>query len=111
MNAVVNVRNENVSARSRRIVFVVDEGPVAVIREIRFEGNRIFTDDELLSQLKIVTVMSHDVFDRATLDEDLKNVIKFMRSRGYLKSKILEPRLESLNGNLTITVRVEEGRP
>ena len=110
MNAIVDVRVEDVSARAKRITFVVDEGPPAVVREIQFEGNQVFTDDELRSRLQLVTEMSHDVYDRATLDYDLYHVRNFMRSRGYLKARILEPKLQSLNGNVTITLPVEESR-
>jgi outer membrane protein insertion porin family len=110
MNAHVEVRIENASAKSRRITFVVYEGPPAVIREIHFKGNKVFSEDALLSQLQLVTVMSHDVYSRSTLEYDLNNPRNFMRSRGYLQARILEPKLNVLNGNLTIIVPVEEGR-
>jgi outer membrane protein insertion porin family len=88
----------------------VEEGPPAVIREIKFEGNKVLTDDELRSQLKLVSEMSHDVFDRPTLEYDLIKVRNFMRSRGYLKAKVLDLKLTALNGNFTVVVPVEEGK-
>jgi len=110
MNAQVEFRIESVSAKSKRIRFIVDEGPPTVIRDIQFEGNKVFTDDELLSQLELVTVMSHDVYDRATLEYDLNKPRNFMRSRGYLQARILEPKLNAVNGNLTISIPVDEGK-
>lgn len=110
MNANVEVRVEDISAKSKRITFVVDEGPPAVIREIRFEGNRYITDDDLRSHLESVSEMSHDVFDRARLVSDLIKLSGFMRSRGYLDARITEPKLHSFNGNLTIILNIKEGR-
>lgn len=110
MNASVDVRIVDISAKSKRIVFVVDEGPPAVIREIKFEGNKVFSDDELRSQLQLFTEMSHDVYDRARLEYDLNNPRNFMRSRGYLQARILERKVTSLNGNVTIVIPVEEGK-
>ncbi len=107
-NASVDIREDEVSATSTAITFVVAEGDKVRIVEIDFEGNKIFGDGTLRSQLKLVKesgliarFRGQDILDRAKLDYDLNNVRNYMRSKGYLQARTGEPRVEGLGKRRT----------
>jgi outer membrane protein insertion porin family len=107
-NASVEIREDEVSATSTAITFVVSEGDKVRIVEIDFEGNKIFGDGTLRSQLKLVKesglisrFRGQDILDRAKLDYDLNNVRNYMRSKGYLQARTGEPRVEGLGKRRT----------
>ncbi len=107
-NATVEIREDEVSATSTAITFVVNEGDKVRIVEIQFEGNTIFSDGKLRSQLKLVKesglisrFRGQDILDRAKLDYDLNNVRNYMRSKGYLQARTGEPRVEGLGKRRT----------
>ncbi|HVF56546.1 MAG TPA: outer membrane protein assembly factor BamA [Pyrinomonadaceae bacterium] len=108
-NAVVNVDTEEVSQTSVAITFNVEEGERVRVVEIDFEGNQIFKDGELRSQLKLVKeaglisrFRGQDILDTQKLEYDLKvNVTNYMRSKGYLEARTGEPRVEGLGERRT----------
>ena len=107
-NATVEIREDEVSATSTAITFVVKEGDKVRIVDIQFEGNQIFSDGKLRSQLKLVKesglisrFRGQDILDRAKLEYDLNNVRNYMRSKGYLQARTGEPRVEGLGRRRT----------
>ncbi|MBV9960121.1 MAG: hypothetical protein JO360_16970, partial [Acidobacteria bacterium] len=107
-NATIEIREDEVSATSTAITFVVNEGERVRIVEIQFEGNTIFSDGKLRSQLKLVKesglisrFRGQDILDRDKLDYDLNNVRNYMRSKGYLQARTGEPRVEGLGRRRT----------
>ena len=67
---------------------------------IRFEGNKIFSSDELRGQLEysrgLVSVPRGRTKDnlRRFVDEDLRLVTFYIRSKGYLQARFAEPRIQ-----------------
>jgi len=107
-NATIEIREDEVSATSIAITFVVDEGDKVRIVEIQFEGNSVFKDGTLRSQLKLVResglisrFRGQDILNLAKLDYDLNNVRNYMRSKGYLQARLGEPRVEGLGKRRT----------
>jgi len=98
-NAKVSVKDEEVSATSTAITFVVDQGNRSRIVDIEFEGNQIFKDGELRGQLQLVRetglisrFKGQDILDLRKLQYDLrKNVQSYMFSKGYFQARIGEP--------------------
>ncbi|MEP6900630.1 MAG: POTRA domain-containing protein, partial [Actinomycetota bacterium] len=103
-NAKVTIKEEEVSATSTAITFNVDQGYRSRIIEIDFEGNSVFKDGELRSQLKLVQetgIISRfkglDILDLRKLEYDLrKNVQSYMFSKGYFQARIGEPQITGL---------------
>ena len=102
-NASVSVSDTEVSATSTSINFLISEGRRVRVVEIAFEGNQTFSDGALRSQLKLVKeagmisrFKGQDILDREKLDYDLRNVVNYMRSKGYLQARLGEPRVEDL---------------
>ena len=107
-NATVEIREEEVSQTSTAITFVIHEGERVRVVEIQFEGNQIFSDGKLRSQMKLVReaglitrFRGQDILDREKLDYDLRKVTFYMRSKGYLQARTGEPRIEGLGPRRT----------
>ncbi|MFZ9937546.1 MAG: outer membrane protein assembly factor BamA [Luteolibacter sp.] len=98
------------------LIFVIDEGQKNEIRKIRFEGNTIFSDNELRKEMKTkpkgwfswLTKSGRIETDR--LDEDLNAVLDFYRSRGYLRVNSPGIRREPVkDGRVDIVIPIVEG--
>jgi outer membrane protein insertion porin family len=108
-NAKVTVQEEEVSATSTAITFVVDQGNRSRIVEIVFEGNEFFKDGELRSKLELVkqrglisSFKGQDILDLRKLQYDLrKNVLAYMFSKGYFQARIGDPEIVGLGTKRT----------
>jgi outer membrane protein insertion porin family len=107
-NATVEERTEEVSATSLAITFDIDEGDRVRVVDIQFEGNTVFSDGQLRGAMKyvkeaglITRFKSSDILDREKLDVDLRLVVNYMRSKGYLQARNGEPRVESVGRRRT----------
>ena len=134
-NATITRRTDEVSATSTALTFLINEGERVRVVEIQFEGNQIFGDGKLRSQMKYVKeaglisrFKGMDILDREKLDFDLRHVDNYMRSKGYLQARHGEPRVEgigkrrtgfpilplpflsSVDEGLRVTVPIMEGR-
>jgi outer membrane protein insertion porin family len=82
------------------------------IGEIRFEGNRIFSSEELATRMRECLQhyeQSAKGYNAEVFDYCLRQLSNFIRSRGYLQAKLGEPTKELRAGRLVVTVPVEEG--
>jgi len=133
-NATVDIREDEVSQTSTALTFVIKEGARVRVVDIQFEGNQIFGDGSLRSQMRyvreaglITRFRGQDILDREKLEVDLHRVQFYMRSKGYLQARTGEPRVEgvgprrtgfflplpllsSVDEGLRVTVPVTEGK-
>ena len=108
-NATVEAVTEEVSATSTALTFDIDEGDRVRVVDIQFEGNQHFSDGELRGAMKLVKeagllsrFRGQDILHLEKLDYDLrKNVVDYMRSKGYLEARTGEPRVEGLGPKRT----------
>jgi outer membrane protein insertion porin family len=107
-NATVDINRDDVSQTSIAITYVIKEGARVRVVEIQFEGNQIFSDGSLRSQMRyvreaglITRFRGQDILDREKLDVDLRRVQFYMRSKGYLQARTGEPRVEGLGPRRT----------
>src|SRR5688500_3098203 len=107
-NAVVEDRQDEVSATSTAITFVIKEGERVRVVEVDFEGNKVFSDGKLRSAMKYVKeaglisrFKGQDILDREKLEVDLRLVDNYMRSKGYLRATHGEPRVEGVGPRRT----------
>jgi outer membrane protein insertion porin family len=107
-NATVEERSEEVSATSRAITFVVDEGDRVRVVEVQFEGNTNFSDGQLRGAMKyvkeaglITRFKGSDILNSEKLEYDLRLVDNYMRSKGYLQARHGDYRVESLGRKRT----------
>ena len=110
-NATIEPRLDEVSATSIAITYVINEGDRVRVVEIQFEGNQVFSDGKLRSQMKLVKeaglisrFKGQDILHRDKLEYDLRQVDNYMRSKGYLQARHGEPRAQGAR-NRPRTVR------
>ncbi len=103
-NAKVSVKEEEVSATSIALTFEIEQGNRSRIIEIDFQGNEHFKDSELRAQLTLVQetglisrFKGQDILDLRKLQYDLgKNVLAYMKSKGYFQARLGEPEVVGL---------------
>jgi outer membrane protein insertion porin family len=107
-NATVEIKKDDVSQTSIAITYDIKEGARVRVVEVQFEGNQIFSDGKLRSQMRYVReaglltrFRGQDILDREKLDVDLRRVQFYMRSKGYLQARTGEPRVEGLGPRRT----------
>jgi outer membrane protein insertion porin family len=119
---------EDIGANEKRVTFTVDEGNQVRVADINFEGNTVYSDLHLhwvMKKTKESNLVSHllkkDVYNPASLQEDLDKVRDLYRSDGYKNVVIGDPKVEVKAENpnaklvkdqkrrMFITIPIEEG--
>ena len=111
---------EEVSPSERRIIFEIDEAEKVRIGAIKFDGNEVYGEHRLRWSMKntkktnlVTRVMKKDIYNPASLEEDLLKVRDVYRADGYKNAMVGEPRLsvigEGGKRRLGIEIPVEEG--
>ncbi|HKR59309.1 MAG TPA: POTRA domain-containing protein [Pyrinomonadaceae bacterium] len=107
--AIVNVvRDEDLNS----LTFHVTEGERLPLAEIRFEGTRVFSADELKAITKQCfsdARKPEDGYDQESIEYCLRRAADFMRNKAYLHAMLSEPKLDITAKGIVATVKVEEG--
>ncbi|HXU34688.1 MAG TPA: outer membrane protein assembly factor BamA [Thermoanaerobaculia bacterium] len=92
---------DDVGPNEKRVTFSVDEGNRVRIADLVFEGNTVFNDLRLrlvMKKTKETNLLSrlskHDIYNPATLQEDLDKVRDLYRGAGYKNVVLGEPKIE-----------------
>ncbi len=100
---------------SAEVEFVIDEGEKIYIRDIRFEGNEAFDDDDLEDEIETSTkgwfswITDSGLLDYDQLNQDAGRIINYYGNHGYLETKISDPVVTQEEEWLYITFNIEEG--
>ena len=95
----VRAEIDNIPPSSVRIRFIVEEGPKVRIGQIRFVGNKVYSDNELKSALKLVKerglftmFKGTDKYHKEKLEYDIEmNLKAFYKEHGYWFVQVGEP--------------------
>lgn len=113
-------RLEEVSATERRVLFEIDEAEKVRIGKIRFDGNQVFGDRRLRLAMKktkktnlLTRILKKDIYNPATVAEDLTAVRDLYRAAGYKNVEVGDPALSVVGRGgkrrLAIDIPVVEG--
>jgi len=98
------------------LIFVIDEGSKNEVRKIRFEGNTVFTNNELRKEMKVKEkgwfswLTKSGRFESNQLDDDLDKVLDYYRSKGYLRASSPGIRREPVkDGRVDLIIPINEG--
>ena len=98
------------------LIFVIDEGTKNEVRNIRFEGNTVFTDPELRKEMKVKEkgwfswLTKSGRFESDQLDTDLDAILDYYRGKGYLRASSPGIRREPVNdGRVDLVIQINEG--
>jgi outer membrane protein assembly complex protein YaeT len=110
--AEIAIQESHDSAGARMIRYNIDRGRRVTVREVRFRGNRSFTDQELLKaiQLQPSGFFQKTAYSVSKLDADEQALAALYQSDGFLDATIV-PLVEPLkNGSqLRLTFECAEG--
>ena len=96
------------------LIYRVREGPKVHIQAIRFQGNTVFSNDELWSQIKSRThifIFRAGDLNRQQLELDAASIRDYYQQRGYLDAQVgrridLSPNQQ----DATVTFLIDEGK-
>ncbi|MBI2821364.1 MAG: outer membrane protein assembly factor BamA [Acidobacteria bacterium] len=102
----VTFQVEELSQSAVRITFKIDEGPKVRIGDISFEGNTVFSDDQLQDALKLTKerglipiFKGTDKYQEEKLEYDANvNMLDLYREQGYINARIGKPTVEIKEG-------------
>ncbi|MFV1994205.1 MAG: outer membrane protein assembly factor BamA [Verrucomicrobiales bacterium] len=87
-----------------RVVYTIDEGEKALLREIHFEGNTVFSEKELRGKLELKEKSLWAFFSRRgkinnqTLEDDVDRVEAIYRNSGYLNASVTDIQKVRISG-------------
>lgn len=91
------------------LIFVIDEGPRYQVRNVRFEGASVFTEEELLKNLSLA---AGDPFNQDDLNLDVADLVDLYGELGYIDVVIdPEPRFDEQPGVMDLVYHITEGAP
>jgi len=101
------------------LLFSVEEGPSAKIRQINFIGNKAFNSGTLLDEMQLSTpnwfswYTKNDLYAKDKLTGDLENVRSYYLNRGYLEFSIDSTQVSITpdKRDMYLTITVHEGEP
>ncbi|MES2259214.1 MAG: outer membrane protein assembly factor BamA [Pseudomonadota bacterium] len=99
------------------IVFAVDEGDVAKIKQINLVGNKTFSDKELREQLALNTggwfswYTKADQYSKTKLTGDIESLKSFYLNRGYIEMQVESTQVSITpdKKDIYITINITEG--
>ena len=103
------------AAGASEIVFVIDEGARAEVREIRFEGNQSIQSHVLRNEMKTKQKGWFSFFTKSgridvdKLDEDIDRVLDYYRNRGYLRVSADVRREPTTKDRVDLVISINEG--
>jgi len=97
----------------RHVTFVINEGPRYRIKELYFDGNFVFSGDELYEVFHRNSPrnVKNGYFIQSDINRGALLLIDWMRSKGYLSSKLISINsiLDDKNGTANVFVFIYEG--
>ncbi len=115
--AQVNIDTKSGQENLVSVSIRIKEGEKVKIEKIRFSGNKAFPDKNLLAQMETQEktwysfIDDSGVYQKDILKLDLFRIEGFYHDNGYLRIKVLEPRIDinKRAREVHITIPVEEG--
>jgi outer membrane protein insertion porin family len=82
---------EKPELHERHVTYIIKEGPRTLIRNLQFDGNIVFTNNELKEEFYKVAsdVVSHGYYVEKDVQKAAQAVIDWIKSKGYLSAKLL----------------------
>ncbi|WP_296654341.1 outer membrane protein assembly factor BamA [Paraburkholderia sp.] len=101
------------------LLFSVNEGPNAKIRQINFIGNKAFSSGTLLGEMQLSTpnwfswYTKNDLYSKEKLTGDLENVRSYYLDHGYLEFNIdsTQVSISPDKKDMFLTIGIHEGQP
>ncbi len=103
-------RENNISVKKLR--FIIDEGPHAIVHKIIISGNAVFSEKKLRKQMltRLPSWMHNGGYDPKKLEEDILAMENLYHEKGYLNAQVEKAvTFSSDREKIEIDLKVEEG--
>ncbi|MCD6219017.1 outer membrane protein assembly factor BamA [Candidatus Calescamantes bacterium] len=95
------------------IQITIKEGPRIKVKEIRISGNKHIPTSQILKVMKTkrAGLFWRGTFGKEVLEEDVKRIIEFYKSKGFIEAEIEEKKVvyDPTGRFLTLTIKIKEG--
>ncbi len=114
-NTEVNANISFPTPETAAVRFVIEEGKKIYIKEIGFEGNTSFDDDELEDVIETSTkglfswLTESGLLNRDQLSQDGSRIVAFYQNNGFLEARVGEPLITQDEEWLYVKFVIEEG--
>ena len=114
-NVRVSYTVEKLKNNQADLLFTVEEGDKVRIREIRFMGNRTYSDKTLKKLMStdekgfFSWITSSGELKREKLDQDVASIEAFYHNNGFINAKVGEPVVTIDDEWIYITIKIDEG--
>lgn len=99
--------------REKKRIFIqikVEEGPQYKVGELRVKGNTVFSEEEILSPMRLSK--KGRIFSREALQKDIFDLTDRYAEKGYIDVDILPlTDIDAVQRTVDITLDIDEGRP
>lgn len=115
LDADITYRTEVAESGEATLTFTVAENEKIGIKDLVFEGNKVFTSDQLRSVIAtkkksfLSRILNTGVLNRDALKTDTERLTAFYYDNGYINVRIDEPKVERKEEGLYVTIRIDEG--
>ncbi len=103
---VTNVRRERVDEKRIDLIIEVNEGLQYTVNELTVEGNELYTDDEILANLRM---MPGEIYSPRGLQDDSKILRDMYGSRGYVDLLLIPESVSAGESQVNLNYRIDEG--
>lgn len=104
---------EKPGKQERHVTYLIHEGPLVRTESIEFEGNEIFSDDEILKRFYKLAppLVRNGVYSSVAIDQTLELLIEKLKSEGYLSARLVAVSHDARKGKnrARVTVYLFEG--
>ncbi len=110
---------ENTSRSERQVTYIVEEGPRVKLQSIDFDGNHVFSSDELREQFFSAAsgIVQHGFYVESDVQKAAELMIEWMKEKGYLAAKLVtissiyppQPKTHQANSAVKLIVYLYEG--
>jgi len=114
-NVLVKYSIRQLKNNQADLVFVVEEGPKILIKEIKFIGNNDYSSKELKGLMETSEkgffswITSSGDMKIEELTEDIEKLTAYYNNTGYISARIGEPEIEYKDIWIYITIKIDEG--
>lgn len=99
------------------VTFRINEGNLVRIKDIRFEGNTVFSEREMRAVMDIKEkwmfswLTGRGNYDETLLEQDLERVVDLYFNKGYIRVKVRKPVISLVDDrrNMLILIQIDEG--
>ena len=116
-NATISSKVTQLERNRVSIELVISEGDASSIKEINIIGNKVFSNDKIISIMSSGTKYffefwsSKDTYSSSILRSDIGKIENYYLNRGYVRFRILSNQVNLSNNNkdIIITINIDEG--